>query len=154
MVVSLVYLAMQIRQNNRQVEEQIKALQRQAFDAAGSDFSALRLHTSSSPQIASVWRRAKQSYSALEDDERAQANELFHEYVWAFHNIYSRMEGGASDELLASLVEVNIPYWMQNPGVREWWLTENRTPFSSEFEQVVDGICARLESEAAVAERS
>ena len=59
-VISLIYLAVQIRQNNRQVEEQIRALRLQAYDAAGADFSALRLHISASPQLASVWRRAKE----------------------------------------------------------------------------------------------
>ena len=95
-VISLIYLASQIRHSNRQVEEQVRALRMQAYDSAGADFSALRLHISGSPQIASVWRRAKDSYSALEPDERAQANELLHEYMWAYQSIFSRMEGGAS----------------------------------------------------------
>ncbi|MEQ8692993.1 MAG: hypothetical protein RIC89_19425 [Pseudomonadales bacterium] len=145
-VISLVYLALQIRQNSRQVEEQIRGLQRQAFDAAGADFSALRLHTSSSPQLASVWRRAKQNYLHLDPDEQAQANELFHEYLWAFHNIYSRIESGRSDELLASLVEVNIPFWFENRGVREWWLNETVTPFSPGFKAEIDQICRAVEN--------
>ena len=49
-VISLIYLATQIRQNNRQVEEQIRALRLQAYDTAGADFSSLRLHISGSPQ--------------------------------------------------------------------------------------------------------
>jgi hypothetical protein len=88
-VVSLVYLAAQIRQNNRQVEEQVRALRLQAYDSAGADFSALRLHISGSLQLSSVWRRAKDSYCTLEPEERAQANELFHENMWAYQNIFS-----------------------------------------------------------------
>ena len=146
-VISLVYLAAQIHQNSRQVEEQIRALRLQAYDSAGADFSALRLQISGSPQIASVWRRAKDSYGALEPDERAQANELLHEYMWAYQNIFSRMEGGATDEVLRNLVDINIGYWMGNRGFREWWKTEQKTPYTEEFEALVNSVCSRIENE-------
>lgn len=146
-VISLIYLAIQIRQNNRQVEEQIRALRLQAYDTAGADFSTLRLHVSGNPQRASVWRRAKQSYSALEPDERAQANEMLHELMWAYQNIFSRMQGGADDEVLRNLVDINLGHWMGNPGFREWWRTERKTPYTDEFESMVHSVCSRIENE-------
>ena len=146
-VMSLIYLAAQIRQNSRQVEEQVRTLRLQSYDSAGAAFSALRLHISGSPQVASVWRRAKDSYSTLEPDERAQANELFHEYMWAYQNIFLRMEGGVTDEAFRKLVDINIGYWMRNPGFREWWRTEKKTPYSDEFEALVDSVCSTIENE-------
>ena len=147
-VISLIYLAAQIRQNSRQVEEQIRASRLKAYDAAGADFSALRLHISASPQLASVWRRAKESYTTLAPDEQAQANELFHEYMWAYQNIFSRMDSGTTDEVLWKLADINIGYWMRNRGFREWWQTENKTPYTAEFEALVDRVCARIENGA------
>ena len=144
-VISLIYLAAQIRQNNRQVEEHVRALRLQAYDTAGADFSALRLHISGSPQLSSVWRRAKDNYRTLEPDEKAQANELLHELMWAYHNIFSRMEDGATDEVLWTLADTNIGYWMGNPGFREWWQTEQKTPYTDEFESLVDSVCSRIE---------
>ena len=144
-IASLVYLAAQIRHNSRGVEEQVRALRVQAYDSAGADFSALRLHISSSPQLASVWRRAKESYATLEPDEQAQANELLHELLWAYQNILSRMEHGADDAVLDQLVAVNIAYWFTNAGFREWWRTERTTPYTKEFEALMDRICAELE---------
>jgi hypothetical protein len=146
-VASLVYLAAQIRQNSRQVEEQVRALRLQSYDSAGADFSALRLHISSSPQLSSVWRRAKESYGSLEPDEQTQANELLHELLWAYQNILSRMEHGADDDVLERLVAVNISYWMGNPGFREWWRTENTTPYTEAFEALIDTVCTRLDEE-------
>ena len=146
-VISLIYLAAQIRQNNRQVEEQIRALRLQAYDTAGADFSALRLHISGTQQLSSVWRRAKDSYCALEPDEQAQANELLHELMWAYQNIFSRMEGGTADEVLWKLADTNIGYWMGNRGFREWWRTEQKTPYTDEFEALVDSVCSRVENE-------
>ena len=145
-VVSLVYLAAQIRQNNRQVEEQIRALRLQSYDSAGADFSALRLHVSGSLQRSSVWRRAKDSYRALEADEQAQASEMLHELMWAYQNIFSRMQGGAEDEILRKIVDKNLGYWMANRGFREWWQTEQKTPFTDDFEALVDSVCSRIEN--------
>ena len=145
-VISLIYLATQIRQNSRQVEEQVRALRLQAYDTAGADFSALRLHISGSPQLSSVWRRAKDSYRALEPDEQAQANELLHELMWAYQNIFSRMEDGTADEALWKLADTNIGYWMGNRGFREWWRTEQKTPYTDEFESLVDSVCSRIEN--------
>lgn len=144
-VISLVYLAAQIRQNNRQVEEQVRALRLQAYDRAGADFSALRLQIAASPQLASLWRRAKAGYAGLDPDEQAQANELFHEYMWAYQNIFSRMEQGTPDDVLKELVDINIGYWMANPGFREWWRIEQKTPYTREFERLVDEVCSRIE---------
>lgn len=146
-VVSLVYLAAQIRQNNRQVEEQIRALRLHAYDAAGADFSTLRLHVSGNPQRASVWRRAKESYSALEPDEKSQANEMLTELMWAYQNIFSRMHGGAEDEVLRRIVDKNLGYWMDNPGFREWWRMERKTPYTEEFEALVQSVCSKIENE-------
>jgi hypothetical protein len=145
-VVSLIYLAAQIRQNNRQVEEQIRALRLQSYDSAGADFSALRLHVSGSLQRSSVWRRAKDSYRTLELDEQAQASEMLHELMWAYQNIFSRMQGGAEDEVLRNIVDKNLGYWMANRGFREWWRTERKTPFTDEFEALVDSVCSRIEN--------
>lgn len=148
-VISLVYLAVQIRHNSRQVEEQVRGLRLQAYDAAGADFSALRLQIGSSPQLASAWRRAKEEYSGLAPDEQAQVNELLHELMWAFQNIIARMDGGTEDHVLRWLTEVNIPHWMRHPGFREWWRTEYRNPYTEEFSALVDEVCRRLDEEAA-----
>jgi len=145
-VVSLIYLAAQIRQNNRQVEEQIRALRLQSYDSAGADFSALRLHVSGSLQRSSVWRRAKDSYRTLEPDEQAQASEMLHELMWAYQNIFSRMLGGAEDEMLRKIVDKNLGHWMANRGFREWWRTERKTPFTHEFEALVGSVCSRIEN--------
>ena len=147
-IASLVYLGAQIRHNSRGVEEQVRALRLQSYDSAGADFSALRLHISSSPQLASVWRRAKESYGVLEPDERAQANELLTELLWAYQNILSRMEHGADDDVLKQLVAVNMTYWFKNPGFREWWRIEENTPYTPEFEGLMDQVCSELDEEA------
>jgi len=57
------------------------------------------------------------------------------------------MEGGASDEVLRKLVDINIRYWMGNRGFREWWRTEQKTPYTDEFEALLDRVCLGIENE-------
>jgi len=148
-VASLIYLAAQIRQNSRQVEEQVRALRQQAFDSAGDDFSALRLHISGTPQLSSLWRRTKESYISLEPDEKAQANELLHELMWAYQSILLSNEGWGTDEELREVVDQNIRYWMGNRGFREWWRTEKKTPYTKELETLVDNVCSTIKNTGA-----
>ena len=68
--------------------------------------------------------------------------------MWAYQNIFSRMEHGTPDEVLEELADVNIGYWMGNRGFREWWQTEHKTPYTPDFEAVVDRIVAGLEAES------
>ena len=57
------------------------------------------------------------------------------------------MEDGTADEALWRLADKNIGYWMGNRGFREWWRTEQKTPYTGEFEALVDSVCSRIENE-------
>jgi len=69
-VLSLAYLAVQIRQNTKQVEEQARG---QRFSALGMLFDNWRNFRSnlvSDPRIAGIWRRGNEHPEQLSDDER------------------------------------------------------------------------------------
>ena len=72
---------------------------------------------------------------------------MLHELMWAYQNIFSRMQDGAEDEVLRNLVDKNLGHWMGNRGFREWWRTEQKTPYTDEFEALVDSVCSRIENE-------
>jgi len=141
-VVSLVYLATQIRQTNSQVAEQVRALKLQAYDSSANTFSSFRLSIAASPQIASLWRRTKQSFVELSADEQAQVNELLVELFWAYENMLARRHEGAVDSRLWTIVEENIAAWLGNAGFREWWKIGDKAPHSKEFTAMVDRVCA------------
>ena len=74
---------------------------------------------------------------------------MLHELMWAYQNIFSRMDDGTADEVLSKLADTNIGYWMGNRGFREWWRTEQKTPYTEDFEALVDSVCSRAENEKA-----
>ena len=141
-VVSLVYLAAQIKHNTVQVEEQVKALHQEALSASANDFTRFRLSIAQDPQVASLWRKGKEDFSALTPDEKAQIEMLFSELFWAYESMLMRRGLDAIDDDLWSLVEQNIDVWIANPGIREWWSSERKF-HSSDFVSVVDGIASR-----------
>lgn len=71
---------------------------------------------------------------------------MLHELMWAYQSVFSRLSGGAEDEVLRNIVDKNLCHWMANPGFREWWQTETKTPFTDEFEALVDEVCSRMEN--------
>ena len=145
-VVSLIYLATQIRQNNSQVAEQVRALKLQAYDASATHFSGFRLAIARSPQLASLWRRAKESFVDLAPDEQAQINELLIELFYSYENMLQRKRQGVIDDDLWEVVEQNIDAWVSNSGIREWWEVGQRQPHSEEFDAIVNRICAKRDA--------
>jgi hypothetical protein len=137
-VVSLIYLAAQIRHNSDQVSEQIRALELAAYDASAQNFSNFRLSIAQNPQLASLWRRGKDNFNTLTPDEQYQLSELFTELFWAYDNMLHRKSEGAIDEALWAVVEQNIREWLGNNGIKEWWEMGMRPPHSPEFEAIVN----------------
>jgi hypothetical protein len=143
-VVSLIYLAAQIRQNSNQVSEQIRALELQAYDTTADTFTNFRTTIAANEQLASLWRRGKESFNELALDEQAQINELFTELFWAYDSLLRKKQSEAIDEGLWLVVEENIEHWLKNNGIREWWEANVRPPHSPDFEVVVEKVYAKL----------
>ena len=143
-VVSLIYLAAQIRQNSNQVSEQIRALELQAYDTTATTFTNFRTTIASNPQLASLWRRGKESFKELTPDEQSQINELFTELFWAYDSLLHKKRQDAIDQGLWLVVEQNISHWLQNTGIREWWDAKVRPPHTPEFEAVVEKVYEKL----------
>ena len=137
-VISLVYLAIQIRQNTRQVAEQVRALKLEGHKAAADDHSRFRQNIIQSPQVASLWRRGKIDYLGLSPDEQAQVSELFRDTLWASANMQLRnAQGGAVDDTLWNIAVESLGPLIESPGVRQWW-SENKSEFPPDFVAVVD----------------
>ena len=144
-VVSLAYLAVQIRQNTKQVAEQVKALKLEGHNAAANDHSRFRQSIIQSPQVASLWRRGKLNYIDLSPDEQAQVGELFRDYFWANANMQLRnLQSGAVDDSLWDIAVAGLRPYLENEGVRQWW-AESKAEFPGDFIKVVDRVSLEME---------
>lgn len=130
-VISLVYLAVQIRQNSRHVEEQARA---QRFSALGMLFDNWRNFRSniiSDPRIANIWRRGNEDPSQLNEDDRVVFDLLMIDLLWGFSaNWMMGVDEGLGSYLRDDIADNLLIY--ASPGLRTWWRTN---PHRHEYPQ-------------------
>jgi hypothetical protein len=147
-VVSLGYVAYQLRQNTRQMADHSRSLRLAAFDATANQFSKFREPLIRDPQLANLWLRARKDLSDLSPEEQVQAGMLFHELFFAHQAIFMRTHEGAMEREHWERQTTTIRGDMRNPGVQAWWSRANRI-FDPRFVSAVDEIKAAVAEPAA-----
>lgn len=148
---SLVYLAVQIRQNTGQLEEQSRNHELTSLIAVEACFSNFRGMVTRNAQVASLWHRALEDLDQLSPEERTQADYLFREFFWSWANFWVKVHRGdfrETDMELATFEDPNseMDRHLQHEGVRAWWdRDDNRVLFFPEFAEVVDRIVHRYD---------
>lgn len=79
-VASLVYLALQIRHNTDQLEQQNRHHELTSLVAIESCFTHFPTLIGQSEQVASLWHRAVDDFDGLEPREKTQAEYLIREF--------------------------------------------------------------------------
>ena len=139
-VLSLVYLAAQIRQNTKQVEEQCRTQRQNSLLGARSAFTEWRSLVIQDAAIATIWRKGSQSLGHLSDDERTQMDFLLIDFFWAFATLWMQMSEGLADESFWEVGRDNVILYA-GPGVRDWWASSpHRNEYPREFMAIIDTI--------------
>ena len=150
-LLTLVYLAIQIRQNTRQVENHLKTVDLASFNAIDESFSRFRHMLATSPQTADLWRRTKQDYLSIDDSEREQADALAWEWLIIYQNMYHRTEqivrsgsdAGPTDNN-AEQMEFLVRRELSHPGLRQWWYANNSDRFFPSFQEIGNRVYSNL----------
>jgi hypothetical protein len=147
-VVSLAYLAVQIRQNTRQVEEQGRAQRFSALGVLFDNWRGFRGNIISDPKVASIWRRGNENPSQLSQDERVVYDLLMVDLMWSFAaNWMVGVDEGLGSYLRDDIADNLLIY--DSPGFREWWHTSpHREEYPREFVQFVEQLLSRSSSAA------
>jgi hypothetical protein len=113
-VVSLIYLAAQIRHNTRAV----RASAQQETTRDASDFLG---QVSSSAEMARILRVGLGEWDKLDDDDRMRFSMLLFRVFFNFQHLFSlNREHNLEPEFWASQREV-VLWYMRQPGVHRWW---------------------------------
>jgi hypothetical protein len=124
-VVSLFYLAIQIRRNTRST----RSAAFQSLVAAANQFN---ITIGQDPQVAAVFRRGLQGTGALSEDEQVQFIFLLTAFFRNLENMYAHRFEVAWEAKRRSMEQM-----FRYPGVREWW-EHHRDGFSREFQEEID----------------
>lgn len=129
-VISLIYLAYQVRQNTRSLRsenyarmlERMSALQSQL--AVDAEFNRLLMVGAADPSRLSRMERIRFSWALYQ---------LFGAAEFVFH----QFEEGSLLPAVWGRWEDSVRWWLSHPGMREWWASKP-APFTADFEEFAD----------------
>ena len=136
-VVSLIYLAIQIRQSTRQIEENTTAVTLARRDEMQQAFSRFR-HLLTIPENRDLYLQGCEDYDALTRSERFHFGLLLQEFLFCYEAmflarqalVYPRDAWEHGQVVLLNGV-------LSKPGVQTWW-ERNRLLFLPEFVAEID----------------
>ncbi len=120
-LVTLIYLAIQVRQNTKQ-------LKFQALKDAIGEFLTVHNDATNDVTKANLYRRGLGSFSTLSADEKAVFHSQIHPHLSGFHQVMILHKDGLIDlETFLALERVFLKTWLC-PGAREWWSQYEHVP--------------------------
>ena len=113
-ILTLGYLAVQIRQNTR-------AIRASAHQDTTRDVSEFLSRVADSPDLARILRVGMKNWDDLDEDERMRFSMLLFRVFFNFQHLFSlHREGTLDPEYWASQWEVML-WYIRQPGVVRWW---------------------------------
>jgi hypothetical protein len=131
---TLIYLAIQIRQNTR-------AVQAAAIDSANSQVSKIREQIFANADVANMYRRGNENPGSLDEDDIIRYRLLIHNILLALSNVITQ---ASVTGLSQSTWQVQLPIItrvVSTPGGR-WFWTNYRHEFEDSFRQMIDSLLA------------
>lgn len=129
-VVSLVYLAIQIRHNTR-------AVRASSFHGVTNSFNLLNAAIAGDESLARIVRIGSKGLSDLTEDERIRFGFFLLGVFRVFETLYYQRSHGTGDPALWTAETGTMVALLGDPGVREWW-TSNPLSLTPEFRRFVE----------------
>jgi len=136
-VVTLVYLAVQVRQNSKQLLESAAATRAETYQNAMDLIATVNLEIAKSPELARFHGISREDFEALSSVERTQCSSLHLTALRAQQQLFLQWRAGLIDEAAWQSHAMGIRVSLSRSGPR--YLYESRkAAFSPEFAKEVD----------------
>lgn len=138
-VISLVYLAVQIRQNTKSVRT---STYQAILDSSRSDTELLLVH----PHLERVYRVGRRNPEKLNDDERPLFRMLVAQLLLSSESLFLQHQQGAIDSDYWQRRQQTLRGLLSQPGVRQWWAGREapREYYDPGFRELVDSILGEV----------
>jgi hypothetical protein len=140
-IISLIYLATQIRQNTRSVRMS-------SHHGVADQFTQTNLAVVHDPQLIDLITRGSADAESLSDAERTR----FYAYIMAIFRTYEELfqldRKGLADRELWEARRRSMRSWLARPGIRSWWSSEWSEMFVNSFREAVEEEVKTLDSTA------
>lgn len=140
-VVSLIYLATQIRQNTRQISMSVESARLAAFERTVESSNQAREILFTNPEIADLFLRGLADYRNLQSRDRFRCNMLFRNLLSSIQGVYIRQMTMDPNAANPDGTRKTLAALFTSPGIRQW-LEEVETDWRPEFARLVEDIAA------------
>jgi hypothetical protein len=131
-VVSLVYLAHQVRQNTR-------SLRAENYARGLDRLSTLQSNLSSDAELNRIVSLGARTPGALTRSERIRFSWSLYELMGAAEFVFHQAEQTAIPAEVRERWRATLGWWISNPGIHERW-TARPSPFSAAFESFMEDL--------------
>jgi hypothetical protein len=129
-ILSLLYLAIQVRNNSRQ-------LRHAAAQAVLDKLNGLIGQLAFTAGAGDVWTRGLSGLDALNDDEElVRFSSMLLQAFWAYEEVLHYRRDGVIEEWAWTHAKAPVEHFMRTPGFQEWWQLR-RDWFGEEFQAFV-----------------
>lgn len=135
-ILSLVYVASQIRQNSRLLEQNSRQLQASMYFATNDSFVRWWALLATDGDTASVWRRGLRGESSSVE-ERARFQAPFASLMSTYENNFVQQQLGAVHRDTLKVSRESLRRLFDAPGGRDWWERHSRHHLAPEFREAV-----------------
>jgi hypothetical protein len=135
-LITLAYLAVQIRQNTR-------AVRAASHHSVTDSFNHINSIIGTDPAAARIFRLGLEGLENLDEDEQFSFAFLMLGYMRVFETLFYQRDIGAAEEQLYQSEHNSLRWVYGYRGARDWW-GSNEISFSSEFrshiDQLIEGV--------------
>lgn len=143
-VVSLIYLASQIRQNTRQIDQNTRAAQATAFDSAITHTMMARQAIFQDEDVARIYHNGSMDPESLSDQDRFRFRLIAHNILWSIWNLQSQSAMGGDGMEMMDAQGPLLRRIVATPGMR-WFWKNWKQEFGPGFREEVDRILTELD---------
>ncbi len=113
-VISLIYLAVQIKKNT-------ETERTSTYQSIVSDFGALNQSMASTPELSYMFVQGMEDFHQLNPEEKARISQIFFQCFHYFENMfYQYQKGYLEEEVWSGWKRLMLTYYSR-PGFQTWW---------------------------------
>ncbi len=134
--ISLVYLAFQIRQNTRQIDENTRTAQAAAFDSSITHTFVARQTIIENEDAARIYLQGSNDPESLSEADLLRYRLIIHNILWSIWNMQSQAQVG---ELAAETWSAQLTTLRRIASTKgfQWFWAEYAQEFGASFQRVV-----------------
>ena len=152
-VISLIYLAFQIRQNTSQIDQNTEAARATAFDSSISHAMVARQAIFENADVARIYHDGSIDPDSLSDHDRMRYRLMVHNVLWSLWNIQSQAQVGGLSAETWETQRVILVRMMSSRGAQWFWSNyrgEFGEGFQNEVAEILNDRAVRLGDEQAI----